>query len=82
MTESDHSYKKWGHLRKILERSGPFDTENFSSSPDVLDFLNNDCKILVIGEILNKTINSVFIKQASSFQVLVVLAVNYSKIWL
>jgi NEDD8-activating enzyme E1 len=46
----DHTNKKWGHLRKILERSGPFDTENFSPSPDILEFLMNDCKILVIGE--------------------------------
>lgn len=47
---SDSNSKKWGHLRKILGRSGPFDTENFTPSPDVLDFLMNDCKVLVIGE--------------------------------
>jgi NEDD8-activating enzyme E1 len=51
MVEGDHLNKKWGYLRKILERSGPFDTEAFAPSPDVLDFLNNTCKILVIGEI-------------------------------
>lgn len=46
------SLKKFGYLRKILERSGPYDTENFSPSPDTLAFLKNDCRILVIGEIL------------------------------
>ena len=42
--------KKWGHLRKILERAGPYDTENFTASPDNLEFLMNSCKILVIGK--------------------------------
>lgn len=51
MAEADHNSKRWGHLRKILERSGPFDTENFTPSPDNLTFLMNDCKILVIGKI-------------------------------
>lgn len=49
MTETDHTSKKWGHLRKILERSGAFDTEGFAPSPDNLAFLMSDCKILVIG---------------------------------
>lgn len=49
MSEPDHASKKWGHLRKILERSGPFDTENFAPSKDTLEFLMTDCKILVIG---------------------------------
>lgn len=44
--------KKWGHLRKILERAGPYDTENFTASPDNLEFLMNSCKILVIGKFL------------------------------
>lgn len=50
MSETDHANKKWGHLRKILERSGPFDTENFEPSKDILEFLMTDCKILVIGK--------------------------------
>jgi len=45
----DHQSKKWGHLRKILERSGPFDTANFAPSKDNLEFLMTNCKILVIG---------------------------------
>ena len=52
MSEADHASKKWGHLKKILERSGPFDTENFTASPDNLEFLMTDCKILVIGKTL------------------------------
>lgn len=48
--EGDNLSKKWGYLRKILERSGPFDSEAFTPSPDTLEFLNNTCKILIIGE--------------------------------
>lgn len=48
--ETDHSSKKWLYLRRILERSGPFDSEAFTASPDTLEFLSNTCKILIIGE--------------------------------
>ena len=48
-TESNLS-KKWLYLRRILERSGPFDSESFTPSSDTLEFLNNTCKILIIGE--------------------------------
>uniref|UniRef100_A0A1Q3F3G9 NEDD8-activating enzyme E1 catalytic subunit n=1 Tax=Culex tarsalis TaxID=7177 RepID=A0A1Q3F3G9_CULTA len=41
--------KRWNHLRKILERSGPFCPPNFTASTETLDFLLNTCKILVIG---------------------------------
>lgn len=41
--------KKWGHLRKILERPGPFCHSGYNASPEALDFLTNQCKILVIG---------------------------------
>lgn len=71
----DHTNKKWGHLKRILERNGPFDTENFEASPSNLDFLMNDCKILVIGKkhsILRKTF---LIKQ--SFKVPVVSDVSF-----
>lgn len=47
--ENDNLSKKWGYLRKILERSGPFDSEAFAPSTDTLEFLNNTCKILIIG---------------------------------
>lgn len=53
--ETDNLSKKWLYLRRILERSGPFDSDAFLASPDNLDFLNNTCKILVIGN-LHKTL--------------------------
>lgn len=43
--------KRWNHLRKILERSGPFCPPNFTASTETLDFLLNTCKILVIGKL-------------------------------
>ncbi|XP_011306003.1 NEDD8-activating enzyme E1 catalytic subunit [Fopius arisanus] len=46
---SDHTHRRWGHLRKVLERSGPFCRPDFEASPDTLQFLMENCKILVIG---------------------------------
>lgn len=63
MSEGDHTNKKWGHLRKILERSGPFDTENFEASTNNLEFLMNDCKILVIGKTIQFTRRACLIEQ-------------------
>ena len=40
---------RWNHLRKLLERKGPFNHPNFDASPDTLKFLRSTCKILVIG---------------------------------
>lgn len=45
--ESDE--KRWSHLRKILERPGPFSHPDFEPSPELLDFIRNSCKILVVG---------------------------------
>lgn len=45
----DNSHKRWGHLRKILERPGPFSHPEFEPSPEILDFIMTSCKILVIG---------------------------------
>ncbi|KAF7268248.1 hypothetical protein GWI33_018610 [Rhynchophorus ferrugineus] len=41
--------RRWIHLRKILERPGPFSHPEFEPSSDVLDFILNTCKILIIG---------------------------------
>ncbi|KAE8738346.1 hypothetical protein FOCC_FOCC016178 [Frankliniella occidentalis] len=41
--------QRWGHLRKVLERSGPFCHPDFEPSTETLNFLMNSCKILVIG---------------------------------
>ncbi|XP_063981982.1 NEDD8-activating enzyme E1 catalytic subunit [Diachasmimorpha longicaudata] len=46
---SDHTHRRWGHLRKVLERSGPFCRPDFEPSPDTLQFLMENCKVLVIG---------------------------------
>lgn len=49
-TDNNHiTSKNWSNLKKILERSGPFCTPGFDSSPDILDFITKDCKVLVVG---------------------------------
>lgn len=50
MTEvQDLLHKRWNHLRKILERPGPFSHPEFEPSSEILDFVITSCKILVIG---------------------------------
>lgn len=45
----DHMMPRWGNVRRILERSGPFCHPDFEPSPDILQFLMTSCKILVVG---------------------------------
>ncbi|GFR69695.1 NEDD8-activating enzyme E1 catalytic subunit [Elysia marginata] len=40
---------RWDHLQKIVERGGPFAHPDFEPSPEILSFLKETCKILVIG---------------------------------
>uniref|UniRef100_A0A8C4ZC33 NEDD8-activating enzyme E1 catalytic subunit n=1 Tax=Gadus morhua TaxID=8049 RepID=A0A8C4ZC33_GADMO len=40
---------RWSHLRKFLERPGPFTHPDFEPSTESLQFLLDTCKILVIG---------------------------------
>lgn len=40
---------RWTHLRKVLERGGPLAHPDFQASPEILDFLLENCKVLVIG---------------------------------
>ncbi|XP_055883046.1 NEDD8-activating enzyme E1 catalytic subunit-like [Biomphalaria glabrata] len=40
---------RWDHIQKILLRTGPFAHPSFEPSPEVLSFLKETCKILVIG---------------------------------
>lgn len=47
--QTDHLSKRWIHIRRILERSGPFCSPGFSASPENLEFIMKTCKILVIG---------------------------------
>lgn len=41
--------RRWHNIRKLLERSGPFCHPDFEPSPDILEFLMDSCKILVVG---------------------------------
>lgn len=63
MVETAPLNKKWNYLRKILERSGPFQQESFEPSSEILEFLNNSCKILVIGEFITIFVNHIKSKQ-------------------
>uniref|UniRef100_A0A8C2BNT6 NEDD8-activating enzyme E1 catalytic subunit n=1 Tax=Cyprinus carpio TaxID=7962 RepID=A0A8C2BNT6_CYPCA len=40
---------RWDHLKKFLERAGPFTHPDFEPSTESLQFLLDTCKILVIG---------------------------------
>ncbi|XP_074595791.1 ubiquitin-like activating enzyme 3 [Brevipalpus obovatus] len=40
---------RWTHLRKVLERSGSFAPTDYEPSPEVLNFIQENCKLLVVG---------------------------------
>uniref|UniRef100_A0A3P8WRE5 NEDD8-activating enzyme E1 catalytic subunit n=1 Tax=Cynoglossus semilaevis TaxID=244447 RepID=A0A3P8WRE5_CYNSE len=40
---------RWNHVKKFLERTGPFTHPDFEPSTESLQFLLDTCKILVIG---------------------------------
>ncbi|XP_069499903.1 NEDD8-activating enzyme E1 catalytic subunit isoform X1 [Ambystoma mexicanum] len=40
---------RWNHVKKFLERSGPFTHPDFEPSTESLQFLLESCKVLVIG---------------------------------
>ena len=42
---------RWNHVRKLLERRGPFSHENFEPSPELFGILRSIVKVLVIGEL-------------------------------
>ena len=46
---SDDWPGRWNHVTKLLERRGPFTHPNFEPSPDMIFFLRQSCKLLVIG---------------------------------
>jgi ubiquitin-activating enzyme E1 C len=39
----------WNHVKKFLDRSGPFTHPDFEPSTESLQFLLDICKVLVIG---------------------------------
>lgn len=45
----DSLQRRWSHLKKVLERPGPFCHPDFEPSPDTLNFIMTSFKILVIG---------------------------------
>ncbi|XP_025106468.1 LOW QUALITY PROTEIN: NEDD8-activating enzyme E1 catalytic subunit-like [Pomacea canaliculata] len=40
---------RWNHIRRLLERGGPFAHPDFEPSSDNLTFIQETCRILVIG---------------------------------
>nr|XP_032512717.1 NEDD8-activating enzyme E1 catalytic subunit [Danaus plexippus plexippus] len=47
--KSDYQQRRWHNVRKVLERSGPFCHPDFEPSAEILDFIMNSCKVLVVG---------------------------------
>lgn len=41
--------RRWSHLQKILDRSGPFCHPQFEPSSENLSFIQDTCKVLVVG---------------------------------
>lgn len=48
-SQSEHLQKRWNHVRRVLERPGPFCHPEFVASADILENLMKTCKLLVIG---------------------------------
>lgn len=46
---TDQIARRWVHVRKILERSGPFCQTEYVPTLEGLEFIMKKCKILVIG---------------------------------
>ena len=45
----DENASKWRDVQRLLTRSGPYSHPDFEASPDTIDFLQETCRILVIG---------------------------------
>ena len=43
------SPKRWEHVNKLLTRKGPFAHPDFEPSEEILPFLKENCRILVVG---------------------------------
>lgn len=46
---ADYQNRRWQHIRKLLERSGPFCHPDFEASAEILNFIMNCCKVLIVG---------------------------------
>lgn len=40
---------RWSHLQKVLERKSPLHNPDYEPVPEILQFLRNGCRILLIG---------------------------------
>nr|CAB3267421.1 NEDD8-activating enzyme E1 catalytic subunit [Phallusia mammillata] len=40
---------RWNHIKKVLERPSPFAHPDFEASSEILEFMQENCKLLVIG---------------------------------
>lgn len=47
--DSNHLPDRWTYLNHILMRPGPLSHPNFEPSAELMNFVRNDCHILVIG---------------------------------
>lgn len=45
----ENQQRRWQNLRKLLERSGPFSHPDFEPSAEILDFIMDSCKVLIVG---------------------------------
>ena len=41
--------RRWRHIKRLLEQPSPFAHPDFEPSPEILDFMQSNCKILVVG---------------------------------
>ena len=67
--EAEHP-GRWSHVRKLLERRGPFSHENFDpESMDIFDMVRDNVNVLVIGEIFfannNNLINKIHMQMGA-----------------
>lgn len=46
---TDSQHKRWQNIRKICERTGPFCHPDFEASPDIVEFIMESCKVLIVG---------------------------------
>lgn len=44
-----HNLERWSDIRKLLERPGKITGAGFEPDPAILDFLQDDARVLVVG---------------------------------
>jgi len=44
-----HDLERWSDIRKLLERPGKITGADFDPDPAILEFLQNDARVLVVG---------------------------------